>query len=119
MGPGVSIAMNFPLRLLVAALVILAVVPAVGCRKRKAEASASSAVPAEPMFKIASASTPAAQLKLLTDAMTTWEDQSGGRALTNLNQLVESRIIDQLPTPPPGQRFTIDGRRHQVVLTSQ
>jgi hypothetical protein len=110
--------MNSTLRLLVVALVVAAVIPAAGCRKRKVETSQSSAAQAEPMFKIASAPTPAAQLKLLTDAMTTWEDQSGGRALTNLNQLVEGRIIDQLPAPPPGQRFIIDGRRHQVVLVS-
>jgi len=95
---------------------IAAVLPAAGCRKRKADPALAAIVHAEPIFRVASALTPADQLKLLTDAMTTWEDQNSGRALTNLSQLVESRVIDQLPVPPPGRRFVIDGQRHQVVL---
>ena len=97
---------------------VVAAISTVGCRKRKPETAQPSAVQAEPMFRIATAPTPTAQLKLLTDALTAWEEQSGGRSLTNLNQLVESRIVDQLPAPPPGQRFMIDGRRHQVVLAA-
>jgi hypothetical protein len=110
--------MNILLRLFVAALLVAGVSSVTACRKRKAETAPSSSLPAEPMFRIATAPTLAAQLKLLTDALTAWEEQSGGRAMTNLNQLVESRIIDQLPAPPPGQQFVIDGRRHQVMLAS-
>lgn len=109
--------MNASLRFLMAALFVAALFTA-GCRKRKVETAQPSAVQAEPMFRIATAPTPVAQLKLLTDALTAWEEQNGGRAMTNLNQLVESRIIDQLPAPPPGQRFVIDGRRHQVLLAA-
>lgn len=109
---------NTCLRLFLAALLIAAVLPVAGCRKPRTETAQSPAASAEPMFKIASAPTPTAQLKLLTDALTAWEEQNGGRAMTNLSQLVESRIVDQLPVPPPGQRFVIDARRHQVLLAS-
>ena len=102
---------------LLAGLIVLAL-PLSACRKRAA-GHAAAAASAEPLFKAASATGPAEQLKLLTDAMTTWEDQNGGRALTNLNQLVEGRIIDQLPAAPPGRKFVIDSQRHQVVLGSQ
>lgn len=95
----------------------LLTVPLVACRKRSTE-TAVPTVLAEPMFKAASATNPGAQVKLLTDAMTTWEDQNSGRVLTNLSQLVDGRIIDQLPTPPSGRRFVIDAQRHQVVLGS-
>lgn len=102
---------------LLAGLIVLST-PLSACRKRAAEPAAADA-PFEPLFKAASATSPAAQLKLLTDAMTTWEDQNSGRALTNLNQLVEGRIIDQLPAAPQGQKFVIDSQRHQVVLGSK
>lgn len=97
---------------------IILTTPSVGCRKRGAEQPAPT-LPAEPLFKVASATSQGAQLKLLTDAMTTWEDQNSGRVLTNLSQLVESRIIDQLPAPPSGRKFVIDAQRHQVVLGAQ
>ncbi|MEQ2010281.1 MAG: hypothetical protein ABMA26_26140 [Limisphaerales bacterium] len=97
--------------------IIVLATPLSACRKRAAE-PAAAATRSEPLFKAASATNPAARLKLLTDAMTTWEDQNSGRALTNLNQLVEARIIDQLPAAPSGQKFTIDSQRHQVVLGS-
>ena len=104
------------LALLLSVLTVLLSVSA--CRKR-APAAPASTVPPEAMFKVATATTPSNQLKLLTDAMTTWEDLNGGRAFTNLNQLVEGRVIDQLPDPPPGRKFAIDGQKHQVVLVNQ
>lgn len=123
-GSGIGNELRLPLHLMktAASCVLLAglftlALPLSACRKRAAD-PATATVSAEPLFKAASATSPVEQLKLLTDAMTTWEDQNSGRALTNLNQLVQSRVIDQLPVPPPGRKFVIDAQRHQIVFGS-
>ena len=57
--------------------------------------------------------------KMLTDALTTWEDWFGGKAPTSLQQLVEKKIVNRIPAAPQGKRFVIDPRKHAVVLQSQ
>ncbi len=67
------------------------------------------------LMRINDAATPEAKAQMLTDALTTWEDWNG-KTPTSLEQLVEKKIIDRIPDPPPGRRFVIDAKKHQVVL---
>jgi len=60
-----------------------------------------------------------AQLQMLTDALNVYEDWNGGKSPTSLQQLVEKKAIDRLPTPPPGKKFVIDSTKHVVSLESQ
>jgi len=59
-----------------------------------------------------------AHVKMLTDALNVWEDWHG-KSPASLNQLVEKKILDHLPAPPPGMKFVIDPTRHVVTLQSQ
>ena len=88
-----------------------------GCRRKPAPAPAVEVL-AAPMFRIDTATSTADLTKLLTDALTAYEDNGGGVA-TNLNQLVERRFIDRLPVPPPGKTFAIDAQKREVRLVSQ
>ena len=87
-----------------------------GCRKRPT--ASGSAQSSEPIYRIDDAPTPAAQTKLLTQALITYEESYGGTP-NDLNQLVEKRLVDRLPAPPPGKKFAIDSRKHEVVLVNQ
>lgn len=100
-------------------LLVLAIVwvsSMTGCRKRPA--ASGSAQPAEPIYRIDGGSTPAEQIKLLTQALITYEESHGGTP-GDLNQLVEKRVLDRLPVAPPGRKFAIDRAKHEVVLVNQ
>jgi hypothetical protein len=101
---------------LLLALVLVLVSLITACRKRPAVSE--SALPAEPVYRIDGALTPGAQAKLLTHALITYEESYAGTP-TDLNQLVEKRLVDRLPVPPPGKKFAIDSRKHEVVLVNQ
>jgi hypothetical protein len=60
-----------------------------------------------------------AQMQMLTDALNVYEDWNGGKSPTGLQQLVEQKVIDRLPTPPPGKKFVINAQRHVVELQNQ
>ncbi len=55
---------------------------------------------------------------MLTQALITYEESYGGTP-NDLNQLVEKSVLDRLPVPPPGRKFTIDRVKHEVVLVNQ
>lgn len=101
---------------LLLALALVWVSSITGCRKRPAVSG--SAQPSEPIYRTADAPTPAAQAQLLTHALITYEESYGGTP-NDLNQLVEKRVLDRLPVPPPGKRFAIDRVKHEVVLVNQ
>jgi hypothetical protein len=77
----------------------------------------NKAVAAKPqtLMQIDKATTQEAKTQMLTDALTTWEDWNG-KSPTNLEQLVEKKIIDRIPEPPPGRKYVIDAKKHVVVL---
>jgi hypothetical protein len=87
-----------------------------GCRKRPTSSTAS--LPPEPVYRMDTAATPAAQAKILTSALVTYEESHAGTP-NDLNQLVEKRLVDRLPLPPPGKKFAIDPKKHEVVLINQ
>jgi len=109
--------------------VLLTAFVACGCKKPVATQSDPVQAPSraapqavkpadQALFKSATATTPQQMARLLTDALTTWEDQRGG-VPQSLDQLVQARILDRLPTPPPGFKFAIDAQKHEVKLVPQ
>lgn len=45
--------------------------------------------------------------------------EANGRMPQDFNQLVVTKFIKQVPTPPPGKKFAIDRQRLQVVIVDQ
>ena len=107
--------MSKPISLLLA-LALMWACSTTGCRKRPT--ASGPAIPSEPLYRIDGAPTPAAQVKLLTHALVTYEESYGGTP-DDLNRLVEKRVLDRLPVPPPGKKFAIDRTKHEVALVNQ
>lgn len=42
-----------------------------------------------------------------------------GRLPETLEDLVKAGLIDRLPTPPPGKKYTLDAKKTGVVLDNQ
>lgn len=102
--------------LLVSALAVT--ITSTACRKKAKPEAPQTALPTQPLFMLDSAPSPAAQLKLLTDALTAYEELHGGTP-KDLSQLVEKRVLDRMPVAPPGRKFSIDSTKHIVVLVNQ
>jgi hypothetical protein len=71
------------------------------------------------LIPISSSVAPEMQAKLLTDALNVFEDWNGGKGPRSLQQLVEKRIVDQIPIAPQGMKFVIDPARHAVILKAE
>lgn len=98
--------------------VLTVTVTTTACRKKAKPEAPQTAMPTQPLFMVDSAPSPTALLKLLTDALTAYEELHGGTP-QDLSQLVEKRVLDRMPVAPPGRKFSIDSTKHIVVLVNQ
>ena len=103
-----------------------------GCRKRPSRAVPESTQPAAPVSQPnaqanaeaaapsgkAAPPNPEKDLAELTMAVKAYYLAEGKRP-TSLEDLVKARCIYNLPTPPPGRKYAIDGKRLEAVLVNQ
>jgi len=97
------------MRTLLLLALVLTALP--GCKKRPAAAAPASAQPATPPD-------PQKDLAELNLAVRAYYLSQGKRP-TTLDDLVQGRCINRLPTPPAGKKYAIDGQKLEAVLVDQ
>jgi hypothetical protein len=126
------------------AVLVVSVMVISACRKRPAPAPVESSAKGETSSAPASAAAPSADgiafapevvaaamkpfekdldsksssdhLRVMNEALSFW--QASGRPFPkDLNDLVASKLLKRLPTPPAGKQFVLDRAGNRIVLT--
>ena len=90
---------------------LLVALPLAACKRKPAAGATAPEAPAAP-------SNPEADLKALNAAVVAYAMGQLKEPAT-LDDLVKTRFIKRLPTPPPGKKYVLDAKKSSVLLVDE